>query len=176
MSRPSLRSLALGFFLSAVIVFSYTTFIYKAPVVDSSVKTEKKAETAEQTEEEKTYKKKYEELLAETEVNEKKDSSKENASKDSSQTEANKDSSVPVKKEEPKEEKPTKKEYTLVIEPGEPSSSAIQTLAEQGIIKNADEFTQFLSDNNYETLVRDGSYALNSEMTYEEIAKSITHQ
>lgn len=173
MSKPSLRSLALGFFLSAVIVFSYTTFIYKAPVADSSEATQR---TKENTEEEKTYKEKYEELLAKTEVNEKKDSSANTASKDSSaDAKKEEEKKEEAKKEEEKPEEDAAKEITLVINPGEPSSNAIQELADQNIIKSSEEFTKFLSDNDYETLVRDGSYKVNSKMTYEEIAKIITH-
>ncbi|MFS6999653.1 hypothetical protein AB6817_06990, partial [Carnobacterium maltaromaticum] len=68
------------------------------------------------------------------------------------------------------------KKYTLVIGQGDPTSAAVDQLASQGIIKDANEFTQFLSANDYEMYIRDGSYEVNSSMSYEQIAKIITHR
>ncbi|EHN7551212.1 hypothetical protein KJR43_002385, partial [Listeria monocytogenes] len=44
------------------------------------------------------------------------------------------------------------------------------------IIKSASDFDKYLRDNNYEKYIRDGSYNLKSDMSYETIAKILTHK
>jgi len=63
LSKPALRYLALGFLVSAIILAGYRSFLYQPQVVDSS-----ESDTAPLTQDELTYKEKYETLLAETEL------------------------------------------------------------------------------------------------------------
>ncbi|MER2181186.1 MAG: hypothetical protein ABS899_03930, partial [Desemzia incerta] len=63
MSKPALRYLALGFLVSAIILAGYRSFLYQPQVADSS-----ESDTAPLTQDELTYKEKYETLLAETEL------------------------------------------------------------------------------------------------------------
>ncbi|EAK8852654.1 hypothetical protein D3H06_11505, partial [Listeria monocytogenes] len=68
------------------------------------------------------------------------------------------------------------KSYTLKISKGDPSSKAGDELQANGIIKSASDFDKYLRDNNYEKYIRDGSYNLKSDMSYETIAKILTHK
>lgn len=186
MNRPALRFLAVGFLVSALVLSGYRLFLY-----EPSTSTAKSSETAKKEKtlsaDEKSYKEKYEELLTKVEL--------EKVTGDSSSTDSSKTDSSPktaddkkatdaaaAKKKADEEaakkkaEEDKVKKYTLVIGQGDPTSAAVDQLASQGIIKDANEFTQFLSANDYEMYIRDGSYEVNSSMSYEQIAKIITHR
>ncbi|EUJ36542.1 hypothetical protein PWEIH_13810 [Listeria weihenstephanensis FSL R9-0317] len=82
----------------------------------------------------------------------------------------------PLRKKAEEEKAKQVKKFTLVIKKGDPSSKAGTELQAAGIIKSGTEFDKFLRSNNYEKYVRDGSYAVNSTMTADQIAKIITHK
>lgn len=64
--------------------------------------------------------------------------------------------------------------YTLTIESGMPSSSISDALAENNIIDDAEEFNQYLQDEEYSLKVQLGSFDLSSDMSFYEIAEAIT--
>lgn len=184
MNRPALRFLAVGFLVSALVLSGYRLFLY-----EPSTSTAKSSETAKKEKtlsaDEKSYKEKYEELLTKVELEKVTgDSSSTDSSKtDSSSNKKATDAAAAAAKKKADEEAAKKKaeedkvkKYTLVIGQGDPTSAAVDQLASQGIIKDANEFTQFLSANDYEMYIRDGSYEVNSSMSYEQIAKIITHR
>lgn len=209
MSKRGLRNLALGFLISAVILAGYRTFLYPKETAAKDAKQETKQKSDKLSASEKSYKKKYEELLLQTELdgldkddsasdattiatNDKdKDKNKDkakNAKKDSKGNkkltaaekkkaeEAKKKAEAEQKEKEAKEKADANKEYTLVIAPGEASGTAVQKLKENGIIDDAEEFTKFLQNNNFEEKVRDGSYKVKKGMGYDQIARIITAQ
>ncbi|SFA96136.1 MULTISPECIES: endolytic transglycosylase MltG [unclassified Bacillus (in: firmicutes)] len=74
----------------------------------------------------------------------------------------------------PVEKKPEVINYSLYIVSGMTSGEIAEVLAKQKIVANKFEFEQYLIKNNYHTEVQLGTFEVNSEMTYEEIAKVIT--
>lgn len=182
MNRPALRFLAVGFLVSALVLSGYRLFLY-----EPSTSTAKSSETAKKEKtlsaDEKSYKEKYEELLTKVELEKVTgDSSSTDSSKTADDKKATDAAAAAAKKKADEEaakkkaEEDKVKKYTLVIGQGDPTSTAVDQLASQGIIKDANEFTQFLSSNDYEMYIRDGSYEVNSSMSYEQIAKIITHR
>ncbi|EAG7449197.1 TPA: endolytic transglycosylase MltG, partial [Listeria monocytogenes] len=109
-----------------------------------------------------TWKNKYEKLLAQQEVDK------------ATEAEAKKKAEEDAKKKA--EEAKKVKSYTLKISKGDPSSKAGDELQANGIIKSASDFDKYLRDNDYEKYIRDGSYNLKSDMSYETIAKILTHK
>ncbi|MBC9884054.1 endolytic transglycosylase MltG, partial [Bradyrhizobium sp. INPA01-394B] len=109
-----------------------------------------------------TWKNKYEKLLAQQEVDK------------ATEAEAKKKAEEDAKKKA--EEAKKVKSYTLKISKGDPSSKAGDDLKANGIIKSASDFDKYLRDNDYEKYIRDGSYNLKSDMSYETIAKILTHK
>ncbi|MGX7376519.1 hypothetical protein ACWOFO_04925 [Carnobacterium maltaromaticum] len=186
MNRPALRFLAVGFLVSALVLSGYRLFLYETSTAKSS-ETAKKEKTL--SADEKSYKEKYEELLTKVELEKvtgdssSTDSSKTDSSSKTADDKKATDAADAAAKKKADEEAAKKKaeedkvkKYTLVIGQGDPTSAAVDQLASQGIIKDANEFTQFLSANDYEMYIRDGSYEVNSSMSYEQIAKIITHR
>lgn len=82
--------------------------------------------------------------------------------------------------EEPATEEPTTEaggtvvEFTFTIESGMYSEAVTKMLVQGGIIKNETEFNLFLETTGYEEKIQTGVYTVNSDMTYEEIAKIIS--
>ncbi|MGX7419637.1 hypothetical protein ACWOFR_12645 [Carnobacterium gallinarum] len=191
MNRPALRFLAVGFLVSALVLSGYRLFLFEPST--SKAKSASSTQTSALSSDEKTYKEKYEELLTKVELEKVTgESSADTSSAVSNSATDKKTSDADKKKAEAaaaaakkkadeeaakkKAEEDKVKKYTLVISPGDPTSTAVDQLASQGIIKDANEFTQFLSGNDYEMYIRDGSYEVNSSMTYEQIAKIITQR
>lgn len=169
MSKPALRYLALGFLVSAIILASYRSFLYQPQVADSS-----ESDTAPLTQDELTYKEKYETLLAETEL-----AQLENGYVDESESTENTESAASDEAAQESSESDTEESQedsedvataTVVINQGDPSSTAARQLQEQGIIEDSAEFDEFLESNNLSNLVRPGSFTVNSDMSFQEIA------
>lgn len=99
----------------------------------------------------------------------------ENEKKD----EAKKEKEETKNEEKPSEEKenPAKeiKTYTLKIEPGLASSSTISSVLEKNqIIDSASKFSKYLEDHDYSKYVQIGTFKLTSDMTFKEVAETIT--
>ncbi|SFQ43477.1 hypothetical protein SAMN04488506_1999 [Desemzia incerta] len=169
MSKPALRYLALGFLVSAIILAGYRSFLYQPQVVDSS-----ESDTAPLTQDELTYKEKYETLLAETELAQLEsgyvDESENTENTESAASDEAAQESGESDTEESQEDSEDVVTATVVINQGDPSSTAARQLQEQGIIEDSAEFDQFLESNNLSNLVRPGSFTVNSDMSFQEIA------
>ncbi|MBE1553747.1 endolytic transglycosylase MltG [Sporosarcina limicola] len=63
---------------------------------------------------------------------------------------------------------------TVKIKPGSNSTVVSATLEKLGIVKNADKFNAFLTDNNLSGKIQIGEYELDSSMDFQKIAKMIT--
>ncbi|WP_085508877.1 endolytic transglycosylase MltG [Thalassobacillus devorans] len=63
---------------------------------------------------------------------------------------------------------------TLKIEPGMNSETITEFLEEEGLIINKVNFQQYLDEAGYSRNLQVGQFQLDSEMTYQEIAKLIT--
>ncbi|MER2041215.1 hypothetical protein [Desemzia incerta] len=169
MSKPALRYLALGFLVSAIILAGYRSFLYQPQVADSS-----ESDTAPLTQDELTYKEKYETLLAETELAQLEsgyvDESESTENTESAATDEAAQESSESDTEESQEDSEDVVTATVVINQGDPSSTAARQLQEQGIIEDSAEFDEFLESNNLSNLVRPGSFTVNSDMSFQEIA------
>lgn len=173
MSKPALRFLSLGFLVSALILAGYRSFFYEP---QSAVATDTSTEL---TQEDETYKGKYENLLAETElakmesenaIDEQDTASTEEATEESSESEAEETSTS----EEDSSSQATT--ATIVINEGDPSSLAARQLQDQGIIEDSVEFDNFLEDNSLSNLVRPGTFTIESGMSFQEIADILSSE
>lgn len=79
-------------------------------------------------------------------------------------------------KEETQEELEEKSaEYKDVyIEKGMYSHVVSQILQDRGIVEDAKDFDHFLIENGYQRRIQTGTYSLSAEMSYDELAQSIT--
>ncbi|QOY36142.1 endolytic transglycosylase MltG [Anaerobacillus isosaccharinicus] len=66
------------------------------------------------------------------------------------------------------------KEITFTIEPGMSSGSVAQSLEESGLIADRSVFEEYVSRNGLETKIKAGVYSLTSDMSLEDILKTIT--
>ena len=164
MSKPALRFLALGFLISAIVLAGYRLFINEP---QATAKNPVTIETKDLSKEDLSYKEKYEQLLAETEVAE--------------ITKENSESSESSKEFEPEENptesaKPEATKATITVNDGDPGSVAVQQIKNQGIVKDAAEFEKFLEQNNYISLIRPGTYELSSDMDFQQIADKLMNR
>ncbi|TRM12714.1 endolytic transglycosylase MltG [Lentibacillus cibarius] len=65
--------------------------------------------------------------------------------------------------------------YTLTVESGMTPSNISETLAQNNIIDDADEFTQYMENEGYSKLVQLGEFKLTSAMSRHDIAEVITN-
>jgi hypothetical protein len=101
------------------------------------------------------------------------DESEENAEEeDNTEDNNSNEASDEEENEESEEEEITT--YTLNIEPGMTSSEFSSLLEENNIVEDADEFNQYIEDEDYSLRVQIGEFDLNSDMSIYEIAEEIT--
>jgi hypothetical protein len=83
---------------------------------------------------------------------------------------------TPPQKQSTKSEEKSKETitYTLEIQSGMNTEEIARTLMDASIIDDDKDFEQFLTDEGYSTIVQVGTFELNNNMTYDEIARSIT--
>ncbi len=149
--------IALGLLISAVVLFVYSEFF--SSETDAAIKEPATKQAAGNSN---TWKQKYEKLLAQQEL-------EKNEAAEKERQEAEKKAAEEKKKNE-------EKKYTVVVSKGEPTSQVSQDLKNNGIIANAQDFDNYLKQNNYEKYVRDGKYDVTNKMTFEQLAKKLTHQ
>lgn len=88
-------------------------------------------------------------------------------------------STVPKTTKEPKvsskpESNKVKEMISVTITVGMYSQEIAEKFKELGLVENAKAFDDFLCDNGYASLIREGSYKIAKGSSYEEIAKIIT--
>ena len=98
-------------------------------------------------------------------------SSEENTTKEETTQET-------TKKEETTEETTTKnntpqKTYELTVTSRTTSIDVSNKLESAGIIDDADKFNDYLCDNGYSSRIQNGTFTVNSSMSYEELAEFI---
>lgn len=173
MSKPALRFLSLGFLVSALILAGYRSFFYEP---QSAVATDSSSEL---TQEDETYQTKYENLLAETELAKMESEQAGNEQDAESTEEAPEESSESVAEESSTSEEETSSQATtatVIINDGDPSSTAARQLQEQGIIEDSAEFDNFLEDNSLANLIRPGTFTIESGMSFQEIADVLSSE
>lgn len=73
-----------------------------------------------------------------------------------------------------KDDKPEKETYTINIKSGMLPSEISEILAKNNVIKDADEFDQYLEKNEYSKYIQLGKHKLTHDMSNEEAAKALT--
>lgn len=167
MTREAYRWLGIGFLVAALFVLGFKLFGNDA-TAGSKKEAAPETKTAAQTKEQADWKKKYEDLLAETETAklEKEDKAEEETKKETSK----KDESSK------KEDKKDTDSAEISIGSGEPASDVAKKLKDNGMISDAEYFTEFLRNNGYEKFIRNGTYTIKKSMNLDDIAKTITGQ
>lgn len=174
MSKKNIRMLALGFFVSGVILLLTSFFTPDNQSVNGETEVVEGLNSEIAYLEEKIAKLEIaqttqaEELAAETEQPVEPEQDGENTEN----TETDEEQAAEDTIEEETTEEPIIT-TTVTIAEGEPSSVATQQLESEGIIEDRFEFDNFLEDNDYAPLVRPGSYDITSEMSFEEIAQKL---
>ena len=105
--------------------------------------------------------------------------SKDNSKKETDKKEDNtKDKTSENEKTDKKDDKKDDKDkvvtYTLKIESGMPSSTIGDLLEENKVIKDGSKFNKYLEDEGYSLKIQLGNFKVNSDMTFNEIAKLLT--
>ena len=78
------------------------------------------------------------------------------------------------KQEDQKKSKPKIYTYSLKVNNGMSISSIAALLSKEKIVKDQQEFETYLIDNDYHTKIQVGSFRLTSEMTFKQIAETLT--
>lgn len=99
-------------------------------------------------------------------VNDKKDSEKDSQEKEKNEK---KDDSDKIQDNEPEKET-----YTINIKSGMLPSEISEVLAENGIIKDADKFDQYLEEEEYSKYIQLGKHKFTSDMSNEDAARALT--
>ncbi|WP_205599198.1 hypothetical protein [Oceanobacillus halotolerans] len=108
------------------------------------------------------------------------DKNESDKNKDEEEDKTNDDTSDQKEDEESEEEDEesevsSERTYTLEIESGMPSSEIGTILEENNIIDDGNEFTQYLEEEEYTLLVQIGEHEVSSDMSFYEIAETITN-
>lgn len=186
LNKKSLRALALGFFLSGSLVAGYIFLEEDAsPQTSNDQEVEELEQEIASLEEElaqlevaqATQEQEEAEEEEPEETEEEPESDEEDSEEDDTDTEEDADAEEESEDEdEEDEEEDDVISTTITLADGQASSVATQQLAEAGIIDDRLEFDLFLDDNDYARLVRPGTYEVDSEMSYEELAAALRGQ
>jgi glucan-binding YG repeat protein len=106
----------------------------------------------------------------------KKDAVKPNASKEaeSEKVEEKVEENDQTNKETESTKEKTPKEHQLVIKSGMNSFDVAEVLFQNGIVDDAEDFNDFLEKNDYQRIIRPGTYTVHDQMSYEQLAIIIT--
>ena len=177
MSKKNVRILALGFFISGLLL---ALFYFVFPT-SSSVSSQSNNEVDELKSEVSYLQNKIAEMevaqvedpAAEEPVEDTEEQPEENTEDSNEEPEENADTEETEEDQEEEVEEDPVVTTTVTIGDGQPSSVAASQLLDQNIIEDRFDFDSFLEDNNYAPLVRPGSYEIKSDMSYEEIAQAL---
>ncbi|MFC6464445.1 hypothetical protein ACFP65_05390 [Marinilactibacillus sp. GCM10026970] len=181
MSKKNIRILALGFFISGLLLALFYV-VFPTPSSASS-----QTDEVEELRSEVSYLQnkiaemevaQVEEPVAEAQLEASEEQPEEETEENNEEQTENTDieeteeAAEEENQEEEVEEDPVVT-TTVTIGDGQPSSVAASQLLDQNIIEDRFDFDRFLEDNNYAPLVRPGSYEIRSDMSYEEIAQAL---
>ncbi|WP_394232959.1 hypothetical protein [Niallia oryzisoli] len=153
MNKRSLRSFAFGIFMTVSIIGCFS-FFQKEPKQQESIPMKDAKALLEKSGYVILPVTEYEELQKQTPIQE-----KEEAVQNVQEADPSVDSI---------------KNYQLEITEGLAPNDIAAKLAENQIIKNEKEFTDFLINQNYHTKIQLGSFPLTNQMSYQQIADIIT--
>lgn len=99
-------------------------------------------------------------------------STKQNMTKQKEESSDSKQNNKPAE-EKPKEE-PKSKSTTITIKEGMTTSDVSKLLESAGIIKSSSEFNKYLIEHDYHTRVQIGTFKVQEDMSFYELAEAIT--
>lgn len=194
MSKKNIRLLALGFFMSGLLLVSLQALPFNgdksnnehtAEALESEVHfLEEKLVALELENEELIATLESVEVVsaeeeATTEGGENEEDNEESNDEDKEETETESDASQteeeteePVDAEEEEAEE-TVKTYTVVVKEGQPSSVIANQLEEFGLIEDRHAFNSYLEESDYYKRVRAGSYKVTSDMNRDELVQAV---
>jgi hypothetical protein len=156
--KPIIRAFALGLLTAALIIgISFKTNGTSEQKAESSTPTT--TELISQLEEQGYEVTSPDEKVESTKSNEKEKSSKEEQKEDETATE---------------EESTSPKTYILSIESGMSLRDISEDLSEAGILEDVEAFDEYMKAKDYSRFIQIGKFELNSDMSYKQIAKTIT--
>lgn len=182
MKKKNLRLLALGFFLSGLLVAGVRVVEGETSTTPNNEQEVEELEQEIASLEEELARLEVAQATDEQDEEEPEEVEEPEEEEENSDDEADSESEDETEEnnEEDDEEEPEEEEEvlttTVTLEEGQPSSVATQQLENAGIIEDRLEFDLFLDDNDYAVLVRPGSYEVNSDMSFEELAAALRGQ
>lgn len=167
MKQP-VRSFSIGLFAAAIILLAIVLFFDEQGTKTNSQSQQEMIQSLKKDGLRVLSEEEYISLSVQNEPeNKEKDETEKNTNKEQSGEDKDKDKNKPDKEV---------KTYKLKIEPGLASSSSISSLLEEnGIIDKASKFNKYLEKNDYSQYVQIGTFELTSDMTFNEVAETITN-
>ena len=101
----------------------------------------------------------------------KSNSQKSNSQKSNSEKDTQKKN---IQEKETQKEQDGDKVISFTVKGGEYCRAISENLYEAGLVADAEEFRKFMQDNDYDNMIRVGTFELKKGMTYKEIAKVLT--
>lgn len=108
-----------------------------------------------------------------TEENSTEETSTEEVSTEENTTEETTTEETTTEEETTKSDKPVKS-YVLTVTSKTISRDVARKLEDAGIIEDAEDFNDYLCENEYASNIQNGKFTIKSDMTYREIAEIIT--
>lgn len=144
------------------------------PVISTQENTDQK-ETQKETQKEDKTKANTEQADTEQEETQQadtKDDRKKPGQNDSDQKPQNDESGQSTQKNDEKSTEADQSEDVIVvtIKRGEYCRAIAEKLYDKGLVKDAEEFRKYMQDNDYDNMIRVGTFHLKKGMTYKEIA------
>ncbi|HCS93171.1 MAG: endolytic transglycosylase MltG [Bavariicoccus seileri] len=175
--KTATRSIGIGFLLAALVVAG---LIFAKPYLPENIQRFMQSDAATQTHTDDDYEalqKQYDDAqtkikdLEEQVAAKESDSNNDDADQDNNQS----DNDDQANDDQSNDDQNTPTTVNFVIPEGASASQVASDLASQGVISDATAFSNFLTENGYDVLVRPGTFELNSDMTNEQIAQAITN-
>lgn len=175
--KTATRSIGIGFLLAALVVAG---LIFAKPYLPENIQRFMQSDAATQTHTDDDYEalqKQYDDAqtkikdLEEQVAAKESDSNNDDADQDNNQS----DNDDQANDDQSNDDQNTPTTVNFVIPEGASASQVASELASQGVISDATAFSNFLTENGYDVLVRPGTFELNSDMTNEQIAQAITN-
>ncbi|WP_161878858.1 endolytic transglycosylase MltG [Alkalibacterium sp. MB6] len=165
MSKKNIRLMALGFFLSGLLLLMLTALPFSNEQSDNE-------QTAEAIESELHY---LEEKLVSLELENEELMKALEATEGGSIEEEEPEVEVEVEAEVDEEEEveDTVQTYTVVVQEGQPSSVVANQLEEFGLIEDRHAFNTYLEESDFYKRVRAGRYTVTSDMNRDQLVQAI---
>ena len=176
MSKKNIRILAIGFFVSGLILLMSAILMPNSPTASGQTEKVKDLESDITYLEEKIAQLELEQPVAAEQPSEKEETAESEENSEKNETEEAAEEESQATEEDQTEEQADEEAVitaTITINEGEPSSVAAGQLEANNILEDSMDFDDFLEENDYAPYVRPGNYDISSDMSYEQIAQTL---